>query len=249
MKLYGLIGYPLGHSFSKKYFTDKFQKEGITDCEYELFPIPSITHLPELFRSHPSLVGLNVTIPYKEQVLDYVTHRSGAVKEIGAANTVHISGNAIKAYNTDVTGFEISFLKNLNDGGIKRDKALVLGTGGSSKAIQYVLHKLGISYLLVTRSHSLLPGQANYSDIDGAMLKEYTIIINCTPKGLYPAVNECPDIPYEFISEQHYLFDLVYNPSKTLFLQKGAERGAAVQNGYDMLLIQAEESWKIWNSI
>lgn len=249
MKLYGLIGYPLGHSFSKKYFTEKFQKEGLADCRYELFPIPSINDILSVLHSNPSLEGLNVTIPYKEQVLSYVTGKSPAVTEIGAANTIKISGNQLTAYNTDVTGFEISFLKKLDDRGGANKKALVLGTGGLSKAVQYVLNKLHISYLLVTRNEQLKPGHINYHGIDEKIMNEYTIIINCTPAGLYPDINQCPSIPYHFISKDHYLFDLIYQPEKTLFLQKGEERGALIQNGHEMLIIQAEESWKIWSSV
>lgn len=244
MKVYGLIGYPLGHSFSKKYFTEKFQKERLEDCAYELFAISSIKELPSIINSNPLLKGLNVTIPYKEQVLEYVTETTSAVKEIGASNTIRIQHNKLFAYNTDVIGFEISFVKNLRS---SYKKALILGTGGSSKAVQYVLKKLNINFLLVTRSNELKAGMINYPMIDETIMNEYTIIINCTPAGLYPKVNECPQIPYQHISEKHYLFDLVYAPEKTLFLQKGEKKGAVIQNGYEMLIIQAEESWKIWN--
>lgn len=245
MKRYGLIGYPLGHSFSKKYFSGKFLDEGLTDCMYELFPIPSITGLPSILSSHPDLKGLNVTIPYKEQVLSYVAEKTAAVIEIGAANTIKISGNKLAAYNTDVTGFERSFLKKLNPA--RHQKALILGTGGSSKAVQYVLKKLKIDFLLVTRNEQLKPGQIQYSSVDEAIMKQYTLIINCTPVGLYPDVDKCPQIPYRFVSPDHYLFDLIYKPEKTLFLQQGEQRGAITCNGYEMLIIQAEESWKIWN--
>ena len=244
MKLYGLIGYPLGHSFSKKYFTDKFQKEGLQDCNYELFPIPSIQDLPSVIYSNPTLKGLNVTIPYKEQVLEYITETTSAVKEIGAANAIKINGDKLIGYNTDVIGFENSFVKKLNP---SHKKALILGTGGSSKAVQYVLKKLSIDFLLVTRSEQLNSGMINYSMIDEKVMNDYTVIINCTPAGLYPDINKCPQILYQFISDKHYLFDLIYQPDKTLFLQKGEEKGAVIQNGYDMLIIQAEESWKIWN--
>lgn len=244
MKLYGLIGYPLGHSFSKKYFTSKFKKEGITDCEYELFPIPSINELPSLVKSNPSLKGLNVTIPFKKQVLLYVTEKQGAVNDIGAANTIKITGNNLRAYNTDVIGFEKSFIKKLN---ASYKKALILGTGGSSKAVQYVLNKLGIEFLLITSKQSSNKEVINYSGLDKDIFNDHQLIINCTPVGMYPKVNEYPPIPYQFISDKHYLFDLVYTPDKTMFLQKGEERGAIIQNGYDMLIIQAEESWKIWN--
>jgi len=245
MKLYGLIGYPLGHSFSKKYFTEKFRKEGITDCRYELFAIPSIKDLPLVINSNPDLKGLNITIPYKQKVLEYVNETTDAVKNIGAANTVKFDGNRIIAYNTDVIGFENSLLQKLKS---SHKKALVLGTGGSSKAIQYVLKKLGIEFLLVTRNQSLQQGSINYSMIDEAIINDHQLIINCTPVGMYPNDNEYPQLPYKFLSSQHYLYDLVYKPEKTLFLKRGEERGATIQNGLDMLTIQAEESWKIWNT-
>ena len=244
MKLYGLIGYPLGHSFSKKYFTEKFQRESINDCSYELFPIPSITDLPSLLIANPTLKGMNVTIPYKQGVLDYVTEKTDAVKNIGAANTIKIEGDKLIAYNTDIIGFENSLTKKLKP---SHKKALILGTGGSSKAIQYVLKKIGIEFLLVTRSDQSSPGSINYSMIDETVLNEYQLIINCTPIGMYPNEDQCPDLPYQFLTEDHYLYDLVYKPEKTLFLQKGEEKGATIQNGYEMLIIQAEESWKIWN--
>ncbi len=243
MKLYGLIGYPLGHSFSKKYFSEKFQREGLIDCRYELFPIPSIKDLPLVINSNPFLKGLNVTIPYKQQVLEYVTETTDPVKDIGAANTIKFVGDKLIAYNTDVIGFENSFIKKLKPA---HKKALVLGTGGSSKAIQYVLKKLNINFLLVTRSHQPSPGIINYSMIDETIMNDYRVIINCTPVGMYPNDKEYPQLPYQFISEKHYLFDLIYKPEKTLFLKKGEQMGAVVQNGYEMLIIQAEESWKIW---
>lgn len=245
MKLYGLIGYPLGHSFSKKYFTEKFEREKLPDCSYQLFPIQSITEFSSVLHSNPSLKGVNVTIPYKEQVLQYVTQTTSAVREIGAANTIKIEGDNILAYNTDVIGFERSFVKKL-----KRDqkKALVLGTGGSSKAVQYVLRKLGIDSLLVSRNRHLKSGIINYSEIDERIMNDHPIIINCTPAGMHPDIHEYPAIPYQFISANHYLFDLIYRPEKTLFLQKGEQVGAVNENGYEMLIIQAEESWKIWNN-
>jgi len=245
MKLYGLIGYPLGHSFSKKYFSEKFLREGITDCRYKLFAIPSIKDLPLVINSNPDLKGLNVTIPYKQKVLDYVNETTDAVKNIGAANTIKFAGDKIIAYNTDVIGFENSLIQKIKP---SHKKALVLGTGGSSKAIQYVLKKLGIDFLLVTRNQSLQEGFINYSMIDEAMINDHQLIINCTPVGMYPKDNEYPQLPYKFLSSQHYLYDLVYKPEKTLFLKRGEDKGATIQNGLDMLTIQAEESWKIWNT-
>lgn len=244
MNLYGLIGYPLGHSFSKKYFTRKFQEEGLTGCRYELFPLPSIDQFPTLLKSNRELKGLNVTLPYKQQVLEYVTETTGAVKDIGAANTIKITGDKLVAYNTDVIGFENSFVKNLKP---SHTKGLILGTGGASKAVQYVLKKLNIDFLLVSRDQPAKDAIINYQMIDPAIMKNHTVIINCTPVGMYPNDLQDPQLPYEFLSENHYLFDLVYTPEETQFLKKGKSKGAITQNGYEMLLIQAEESWKIWN--
>ena len=182
MKLYGLIGYPLGHSFSKFFFSEKFNCENITDCSYELFPISAITELPSILISNPILRGLNVTIPYKQQVLQYVNEATDAVKNIGAANTIKIVGQKLIAYNTDVIGFENSLAKNLKP---SHKKAMVLGTGGSSKAIQYVLKKLGIEFLLVTRSNRSSSGTIHYSKIDAAIMNKYQLLINCTPVGMY----------------------------------------------------------------
>lgn len=246
MKRYGLIGFPLGHSFSKKYFTQKFESENLSDCSYELFPIPSINELPSLITSTPFLKGLNVTIPYKQQVLEYVTEKSDTVKDIGAANTIKIIDGELIAYNTDVIGFEKSFVNKLKP---IHKKALVLGTGGSSKAVQFVLNKLGIEFLLISHSQQPSGNIINYSMIDERIMHDHLVIINCTPVGMSPNNNEYPQLPYQFVSNQHYLFDLVYKPEKTMFLQKGEQKGAAIQNGYEMLIIQAEESWKIWNEV
>ena len=245
MKVYGLIGYPLGHSFSKKYFTEKFEREGIEDCMFEAFPIPSIDGFPALLKANPDLKGVCVTIPYKEQVLKYIDELSEEVKAIGATNSILIRDNTLIAYNTDIAGFRQSFQKLLQP---HHTKALVLGTGGASKAVQYVLHQLGIGYLIVSRNISTDAGFIRYEDINEALVNEYSVIINCTPVGMWPNENSCPDIPYELINSSHYLYDLVYKPDETLFLQKGKNKGAVIQNGYEMLLIQAEESWRIWNS-
>ncbi len=245
MKVFGLIGYPLGHSFSKQYFTEKFEKEGIIDCRFESFPIASIEAFPALLKDNPGLKGLSVTIPYKEKVLAYVHELSEEVKSIGAANSIKISNGKLKAYNTDITGFEKSFAKLLQP---HHTKALVLGTGGASKAVQYVLTKLAIDFLIVTRNENSIPGHINYAAINENKMKEYRIIINCSPVGMYPNESEAPDIPYQFVTPTHYLYDLVYKPAKTMFLQEGERRGAVIENGYDMLLIQAEESWRIWNN-
>jgi shikimate dehydrogenase len=245
MNVYGLIGYPLGHSFSKQYFTEKFEKEGISDSIFESFPIASIEEFPELLKSNPLLKGLSVTIPYKEQVLPYVHELSEEVKVIGATNSIKISEGKLTAFNTDIAGFERSFGKLLQP---HHKKALVLGTGGASKAVQYVLKKLAIHFLVVTRNKEGRHPFIGYDDIDAAVMNEYSIIINCSPVGMYPNENAAPAIPYQLVSASHYLYDLVYKPAETLFLKNGKERGATVQNGYEMLLLQAEESWRIWNS-
>jgi shikimate dehydrogenase len=244
MDLYGLIGYPLGHSFSKQYFNDKFEKEGI-NAVYEAFPIASIDEFPALLKANPSLKGLSVTIPYKEQVLPYITELSDEVKAIGATNSIKIVGDKLIAYNTDIVGFRESFIKLLKP---SHKKALVLGTGGAAKAIQYVLKQLGIDFLVVTRGQDVKPGLINYKMISDMIMHEYTLIINCSPAGMQPHVDSCPGIPYDLVTPAHYLYDLVYKPAETLFLKKGKEKGAAVENGHEMLLIQAEESWRIWNS-
>ncbi len=245
MNLYGLIGYPLGHSFSKQYFTEKFAREEISDCKYDIFPIAGIDQFPALIQDNPDLKGLNVTIPYKEQVLKFITQLSEEVKYIGAANCIKISGTQLIAFNTDIIGFEQSFCKLLLP---HHKKALVLGTGGSSKAVQYVLRKLGIELLVVSRTGNLQAGFINYNMIDESVMHSYSVIINCSPVGMFPNDNNCPLIPYQFITSQHYLYDLVYKPAKTLFLQKGEDSGALIQNGYEMLILQAEAGWKIWNT-
>lgn len=242
IKSYGLIGYPLSHSFSKKYFTEKFERESIAGHVYELFPIESITRLPEILSNNPSLAGLNVTIPYKEQVIDYLDTCSSVVEEIGACNCIKIKEGKLTGYNTDVIGFSRSLEPKLKT---SHKKALVLGTGGAAKAVYYVLKQKGIEFLQVSRKRSDL--SISYEDIDEQMIKEYTLIINTTPLGMHPDVDKAPDIPYQFLGQEHYLFDLVYNPPITKFLSEGKKRGAEIENGADMLVIQAEASWDIWN--
>ena len=242
MRAFGLIGFPLGHSFSKKYFGDKFEREGIAGNAYELFPLEQIDQLEDLLASNPDLVGLNVTIPYKEQVIPYLDSMSPVVEEIGACNCIHIQEGCLIGHNTDVIGFSRSFLPKLKP---HHKQALILGTGGSSKAVAYTLKELGIPFLQVSRTP--VDGMIAYEEIDQRMLESHTLLINTTPIGMFPDITKAPSIPYEFIGADHYLFDLVYNPEKTRFLQEGALRGAAVENGSDMLVIQAEASWEIWN--
>lgn len=243
MRLFGLIGYPLSHSFSKKYFTEKFAKEGLTDCMYENFPIPSIDGLKELL-SKSNLQGFNITIPYKEQVLSFLHTASDVVKKIRACNCVKISGGKLHGFNTDVTGFEGSLKKKLNPA--IHNRALILGDGGSAKAVEYVLANLHIPFKIVSRKPSAKG--FSYEQVTPEIIKETTLIINTTPLGMFPNVVEAPPIPYQALTEKHFLFDLIYNPEKTLFLKKGEAQGAAIQNGYEMLVIQAEENWRIWNT-
>lgn len=243
MRKFGLIGYPLSHSFSQKYFTEKFSKENIPDCVYETFSLPDIQQITSVILNEPQLCGLNITIPYKEQVIPFLHFKNEIVKETGACNCIKITDGKLYGYNTDVIGFEISLKKKLK---AYHQRALVLGTGGAAKAVEYVLKKLGIEYKLVSRKPSSA-NTINYSDLDENAIRSHFLIINAAPVGMYPNVDACPDIPYQAITGKHYLFDLIYNPEKTLFLQKGEQHGAVIQNGYEMLVIQAEESWKIWN--
>jgi shikimate dehydrogenase len=244
MRLFGLIGYPLSHSFSKKYFTEKFEREDLPDCRYEQFPIASIDELKSLLSQQPDLCGLNVTIPYKEQVLSFLHEKDTVVKQINACNCISIQKGKLKGYNTDVLGFELSLKEFLQS---QHRKALILGTGGAAKAVEFVLHKLGIVYKHVSRKPSV--SAYSYEQLTPAIIADHTLIINTTPLGMYPAITEAPPIPYHAITAGHYLFDLIYNPAKTLFLQKGEEQGCLTKNGHDMLVIQAEESWKIWSSV
>lgn len=243
MKRFGLIGYPLGHSFSKKYFTDKFQNEGLQDHLYETFPIEDILSVKEILRAHPDLAGFNVTIPHKETIVALLDEYSPVVEKIRACNCVLVRDGKLIGYNTDVLGFQQSLQKSFP---VLPSKALILGTGGAAKAVEYVLGQLNIGYKLVSRKPST--HNLSYEQVTPAVINEHKLIINTTPLGMYPRVVEAPPIPYEALGGEHCLFDLIYNPERTLFLQKGAEQGAAVQNGWEMLVIQAEESWKIWSA-
>jgi shikimate dehydrogenase len=243
MRLFGLIGFPLAHSFSKKYFTEKFLREGLRDCRYELFPIEHISELGKLIDDHPELSGFNVTIPYKESVISLLDHNA-LLEDLPACNCVRIIEGRLWGYNTDHIGFEKSLLPLLRS---HHQKALVLGNGGSSRAIVFVLRKLGIDYEIVSR-HLREGSTLTYEDISEEVMKQCTLVINATPVGMYPYVNERPKIPYELLTPAHLLFDLVYNPEKTVFLEEGERRGATVQNGLEMLALQAEESWRLWTS-
>ena len=244
MKCYGVIGYPLSHSFSKKYFAEKFKQESITDRSYETFPLKTINELKELLTQHPDLLGLNITIPHKRSVLPYLTDATNIPAGLNACNCIRIIGEKIIGHNTDVIGFENSLLPLLKT---NHTHALILGNGGAAEAVKFVLQKLNISYKIVSRKiHEA--SHLTYADLDEKIIKENGLIINTTPLGTFPDINECPYIPYQYLTAAHLLFDLVYNPEKTLFLQKGEEHGASIKNGYEMLVLQAEESWKIWNA-
>jgi shikimate dehydrogenase len=244
VKKFGLLGYPLSHSFSQKYFTEKFLREAIGGCSYSNFSLPSIAELPGIL-SDPELCGLNVTIPYKEQVIPFLHFKNEIVSEIGACNCIRVQEGKLYGYNTDTIGFERSFIKRLQPW---HSRALILGTGGAAKAVEYVLRKLGLDYRYVSRTPRVGTTDLGYEEVDAALLARYTVIVHTTPVGMFPDVDECPPLPYSALSSRHYLYDLVYNPAKTLYLRKGEERGAATENGYEMLIVQAEESWAIWNA-
>ncbi len=258
MKKFGVIGYPLAHSFSKQYFTEKFRKEHLTDHVYEAFPLPNLSDFPELLKANPDLCGLNVTIPHKIGVMFYLDKIDEAAREIDAVNCIKIRNSQpvesffsgelsavklkLEGYNTDAYGFEQSFKPLLKP---HNQKALILGNGGAARAVEYVLKKLGISYRIVSRrAHGK---QLSYKQLTKDVLKERNIIINTSPVGTFPNIDACPDIPYEFVTAKHLLYDLVYNPEETLFMKKGREKGAVVKNGLEMLHLQAEKSWEIWN--
>lgn len=241
-KLYGLIGFPLGHTFSPGYFNSKFAREGI-EAEYKVFPLASVGELPQLLELYPHLSGLNVTTPYKEQVIPLLDECDEVATAIGAVNCIKIANGRTMGYNTDITGFEQSLLTLLRPG---MDKAIVLGTGGAAKAVKYVLDKLKITCLSVSRNEG--EGVITYSELDPNIIAAHRLIINTTPLGMHPATESYPPIEYDAVTDRHLLYDLVYNPEETIFLQKGRQQGAAIKNGMEMLEIQAEASWAIWNS-
>lgn len=246
MRHFGLIGYPLGHSFSATFFNSKFKEEGI-DARYHNFPLEKISDFPSLLEQEPDLIGLNVTVPHKQEIIPYLDELSPTASQIQAVNTISIirKGNnlSLAGDNTDVAGFRSSLEKHLEP---HHRSALVLGTGGSSKAIRQVLGQLGISFIQVSRTAG--EDRISYEDVDEAMLGRASLIINTTPLGMHPHVDTFPPIPYKALGPSHLLFDLVYNPAKTSFLAKGETRGAMCVNGYEMLINQALASWKIWNN-
>ena len=243
MKRFGLIGKKLGHSFSAKYFAEKFEREGLQGCDYSLYELPEIECVKE-FMLTPDLVGFNVTIPYKQQIIPYLDALDAQAREVGAVNCVKIERDGRRVgYNTDVDGIRLSLDKLL--GGEKVGSALVLGTGGASQAVQYVLRERGINYKVVSRDAN--KADLTYDDLTQDVMATHRLIINASPVGMYPACDNCPDIPYAMLSGSHYLFDLVYNPLTTRFMELGAEQGAATLSGIDMLYAQAESAWRIWN--
>jgi shikimate dehydrogenase len=246
MDKYGLIGYPLGHSFSISYFNQKFADEGI-NATYENFEIPSIDDLPEIIDRYPNLRGLNVTIPYKEKVIPFLDSISPEARAIGAVNVIRVTHQKnktlLKGYNSDVIGFTQSIEPMIDPKWHK--KALILGTGGASKAINYGLKSLGIEPVFVSRYER--PGTIQYQSITPDVVREYNVIVNCTPLGMYPNTDECPQLPYEAMDSHTILYDLIYNPDQTLFMRNGAKYGAEVKNGLEMLLLQAFASWEFWH--
>ena len=246
MDKYGLIGYPLGHSFSRDFFNEKFRNEGI-DAEYVNFEIPDISRFPEILTENPDLRGLNVTIPYKEKIISYMDALSEEARQIGAVNVVRVSERKrqtyLEGFNSDVIGFTRSIEPLLEP---KHKTALILGTRGASKAIRYGLEQLGLEYRLVSRTPR--EGVWSYNQLTPETMQEYTVIVNCTPVGMYPHPDACPPLPYEAIGHDHLLYDLVYNPEETLFLRKGRGQGAITKNGLEMLLLQAYAGWEFWHS-
>ena len=247
MKQFGLIGYPLSHSFSKGYFTEKFVKEGISGAAYELYPLQSIQELPRLIEEHPQLLGLNVTIPYKEAVIPYLADLHESAKKVGAVNVIRFEEKGLIGYNSDYFGFKTSLQEWLGSE-VKGLQALVLGTGGAAKAVCAALDDLQIPYRLVSRKPA--PATLTYEQLheQPSLLQEHRLIINTTPLGMHPHTASKPDMPYEQLRPAHYLYDLVYNPAETSFMKEGSDRGAQTKNGLQMLHLQAEKAWEIWNS-
>jgi shikimate dehydrogenase len=249
MKTFGLIGHRLGYSFSRNFFTEKFNQENLADHEYVNFELDSIDEFPGIFDQGKTICGLNCTIPYKQQIMPFLDEIDSEAAQIGAVNTVKITYQEgkryLKGFNTDIYGFEHSLRPMLEE---KHQKALILGTGGASKAIKYLFDKLQIGYLSATIEEQCFEKEIRYNQIDEQLLKDYLIIIHATPLGTFPKVDECPDIPYQYITANHVCFDLVYNPEETLFLKKAKEQGAKTKNGLEMLHLQAIRAWEIWNA-
>lgn len=239
---YGLLGRNISYSFSKGYFAEKFDRENIQNCVYQNFDINQIDDVKDVF-STSNLKGLNVTIPYKEQVIPFLDSVNDVVKKIGAVNTIQFKNNQIIGHNTDAIGFQKSIEPLLKS---HHKKALILGTGGASKAVEFVFNSLGIEHVKVSRNPK--QNEISYQELTKEIIDDYTVIVNCTPLGTFPNIDACPDLPYHEISSQHLLYDLIYNPSETKFLQLGKQHGSSVKNGLEMLQLQAEAAWEIWNS-
>ncbi|NGM67293.1 shikimate dehydrogenase family protein [Sphingobacterium sp. SGR-19] len=246
MKKLGLIGYPISHSFSKKFYLEKFERENITDIHYDLYPIEDISDFPSLYERDPAFYGFNVTIPHKRNVMQFLNEFSPEAAEIDAVNCVQVRWQGgkpfLKGFNTDAFGFEQSLRPLLTP---QHMSALVLGNGGAAQSVFYVLGKLGIDFKIVSRSSN--KGDLTYHDLTEDIIASHKLLINCSPVGTFPNVLDAPDIPYDGIGSAHLLYDLIYNPEETTFLKKGKERGAAIKNGHEMLIFQAEKNWEIWN--
>jgi len=249
LRKFGLIGYPLSHSFSQGFFTEKFLQENITDAVYQNYPLEQIAAFKLLWAENPELQGLNVTIPHKKTVIPFLDKPSSVVQAIQACNCIRKFEGVLYGYNTDVVGFEKSLIPFLQP---MHTAALILGTGGAAAAVEWVLKKLAIPYQFVSRSQPVNTKQRaatiSYAQLTPTIIAQHKLIINTSPLGMFPNEQQAPEIPYEAITTQHHLYDLIYNPAETLFLKKGAAKGASTQNGLAMLHIQAEESWKIWNA-
>ena len=240
---YGLIGRNISYSFSRSYFSKKFRELGLNQHVYDNFDLASLDEFPAVIRNNPSLKGLNVTIPYKEEIIEYLDELDNKASEIGAVNTIQFKEGGLVGHNTDIYGFEKAIEPMLT----KADKhALILGTGGASKAVAYVLDKLGIKFKFVSRSPA--EGQWQYSELDQGVMEQFTVIVNTTPLGTFPDIDKKPNIPYDLLTPDHFLFDLIYNPERTAFLNEGLFRESRIMNGLKMLELQAEKAWEIWNS-
>ncbi|MBM3434675.1 MAG: shikimate dehydrogenase [Bacteroidetes bacterium] len=247
MKLYGLIGNPLTHSFSARYFNEKFEREKIPDCRYDLFPLQNENELPGLISNQPDLLGLNVTIPFKQKATRFLDEADEYISGCGSVNCIKIERNAgkyrLKGFNTDVPAFKKSLESLLNT---KHKNAIILGTGGAANSVALVLIQLNVDFVFVSRKPAGIR-QKGYHDLDQNLVRKSTLIINTTPVGTFPYIDQCPDIPYKYLTPGHLLFDLVYNPDESLFLKKGRKMGTVIKNGLEMLHLQAEKSWEIWN--
>lgn len=242
MRVFGLIGFPLEHSFSPRYFESKFEKENINDAQFHLYPLSSIVQFPELTQKDKRIQGLAVTIPYKQEVIPFLDELDQEAKSIGAVNCIQFREGKLKGFNTDWKGFFNSLQPILKS---YHSKALILGSGGGSKAVQFALDKAGIKGQVVSRIPS--KGELGYGDLDKETLYQHKLIVNCSPVGMYPQEDQAPAIPYNFLTSDHICYDLIYRPEETLFLKLAKEKGATVKNGMEMLELQAEMNWEIWN--